>query len=189
MVGTDILYVKKRPYLIVVEYFSKFIINYLPSLTAAQTMRSLRSVFTRHGIPEIVRSDNGPQYDAAEFAKLAKDWEFKHVTSSPFCAQSNGEAERALQTAKNLLKKEEDPQKPFSPIVPHQARWKKSVWVTFWSPDQNQPPCIPASLKPNWLGIESCKQEESERKIKQKHHYDSRYGVKELQSLQPGDRV
>ena len=93
VVGTDILYVKKRPYLIVVVYFSKFISNYLPSLTAAQTMRSLRSVFTRHGIPEIVRSDNGPQYDAAEFAKFAKDWEFKHVTSSPFCAQSNAEAE------------------------------------------------------------------------------------------------
>ena len=45
------------------------------------------------------------------------------------------------------------------------------------------------SLKPNWPGIESCKQEESERKIKQKHHYDSRHGVKELEPLQPGDRV
>ena len=98
-----------RKDLIVVDYFSKFIeVNYLASLTAAETMRSLRSVFTR---PEIVRSDNGPQYDTAEFAKFAKDWEFKHVTSSLFCAQSNGETERALQTAKNLLKREEDPAK------------------------------------------------------------------------------
>ena len=101
-----------RKDLIVVDYFSKFIeVNYLASLTAAETMSSLRSVFTRHEIPEIVRSDNGPQYDTAEFAKFAKDWEFKHVTSSLFRAQSNGEAERALQTAKNLLKKEEDPAK------------------------------------------------------------------------------
>ncbi|KAK2562775.1 Uncharacterized protein P5673_013720 [Acropora cervicornis] len=111
VVGTDIFYVKKRPYLIVVDYFSKFIeVNYLASLTAAETIRSRRSVFTRHEIPEIVRSDN-PQYNTAEFAKFAKDWEFKHVTSSLLCAQSNGEAERALQTAKNLLKKEEDPAK------------------------------------------------------------------------------
>ena len=111
VVGTDIFYVKKRPYLIVVDYFSKFIeVNYLASLTAAETIRSRRSVFTRHEIPEIVPSDK-PQYNTAEFAKFAKDWEFKHVTSSLFCAQSNGEAERALQTAKNLLKKEEDPAK------------------------------------------------------------------------------
>lgn len=61
--------------------------------------------------------------------------------------------------------------------------------MTFWSPDQIQPPCIPASLKLNWPGIESCKQEDSERKIKQKHYYDSRQGVKELQPLQPGDGV
>ena len=51
------------------------------------------------------------KYDSAEFAKFAKDWEFKHVTSSPLYPQSNGEAERAVQTAKNLLQKESDPAK------------------------------------------------------------------------------
>ena len=40
--------------------------------------------------------------------KLAKDWEFKHVTSSPLYAKTNGEAERVVQTAKNLLQKEDD---------------------------------------------------------------------------------
>ena len=54
---------------------------------------TLKSLFSRQGIPEMVRSDNGPQYDAAEFAKFAKDWEFKHVTTSRLHAQSNGEAE------------------------------------------------------------------------------------------------
>ena len=42
-------------------------------------------------IPEVVRSDNGPQFDSAEFAKFAKEWKFEHVTSSPRYAQSNGE--------------------------------------------------------------------------------------------------
>ena len=60
-------------------------------------------MFTRRGIPEVVRSDNGPQYDSAEFAKFAKGWEFKNVTSIPLYAQSNGEAERTVKTAKNLL--------------------------------------------------------------------------------------
>ena len=112
VIGTDICFVKKRPYLIVVDYFSKFIkVSYLSSLSSSEMIRTLKSVFARHGIPEVVRSDNGPQYDSAEFAKFTKDWEFKHVTSSPLYAQSNGEAERGVQTAKNLLKKEDDPAK------------------------------------------------------------------------------
>ena len=60
-------------------------------------------MFNRRGIPEVVRSDNGPQYDSAEFTKFAKGWEFKNVTSIPLYAQSNGEAERTVKTAKNLL--------------------------------------------------------------------------------------
>lgn len=32
-------------------------------------------------LPEVARLDTCLQYDSAEFAKFAKDWEFKHVTS------------------------------------------------------------------------------------------------------------
>lgn len=69
--------------MIVVDYFSNFIeVNYLASLTSHETIRALKSMFARHGIAEVVRSDNGPQCDSAGFTKFAKDWEFEHVTSS-----------------------------------------------------------------------------------------------------------
>ena len=127
VIGSDICYVTKRPYLIVADYFSKFIeVNYLASLASSETIRALKSVFARYGIPEVVRSDNGPQYDSAEFAKFAKDWEFKHVTSSPLYAQSNGEAERAVQTAKNLLQKESDLRKLFLHIDPHPSKVERA---------------------------------------------------------------
>ena len=185
VVGTDICYVKKRSYLIIVDYFSKFIeFNYLASLTATETIRSLKLVFARHGIPEIVRSDDGPQYDVAEFAKFVKDWEFKHVTSSPLYAQSNGEAKQVVQTAKNLLKKEEDPAKA---LLAYRCRplqgGRSPSELLFGRQIRSSLPCIPASLKPNWPTTESWKQEESERKSKQKHYYDSRHRVKELQPL------
>ena len=62
MISTDICYVEKRPYLIVVDYFSKFIeVGYLASLSSMETIGALQSVFARHRIPEIVRLDNGPQ--------------------------------------------------------------------------------------------------------------------------------
>ena len=56
VVSTNICCVKKRPYLIVMGYFSKFIeVNYLASLTAVETIRSCKSVFASHGIQEIVQ--------------------------------------------------------------------------------------------------------------------------------------
>lgn len=54
-------------------------------------------------------SDNGPQFSGQAFATFAALYGFKHITSSPKFPQSNGEAERAVQTVKNLLKKAVDP--------------------------------------------------------------------------------
>jgi len=41
--------------------------------------------------------------------QFALEYGFKHTTSSPNHPQGNGEAERGVQTIKNLLKKEGDP--------------------------------------------------------------------------------
>ena len=73
-----------------------------------EVIRALKPIFARHGIPEEVRSDNGPQYASAEFTHFAKEWGFKHTTSSPRFPQSNDEA---VETTKSLLKKEKDPSK------------------------------------------------------------------------------
>ena len=50
-------------------------------------------------------SDNGPQYISDEFAKFASEWQFNHTTSSPKHVQSNGLAERTVQTLKQPMKK------------------------------------------------------------------------------------
>ena len=54
-------------------------------------------------------SDNGLQYTSDAYAKFAQKYQFQHVMSSPYFPQSNGEAERAVGTIKNLLKKSNDP--------------------------------------------------------------------------------
>ena len=69
----------------------------------------MNAVFARHWIPEIVRSDNGPQYSSHEFALFADSYGFQHSTSSPHYPQSNGQAERMVQTAKRLLTNSPDP--------------------------------------------------------------------------------
>ena len=53
--------------------------------------------------------DNGPQFSAEVYAGFALAYQFTHKTSSLYDPQSNGEAERAVGTVKQLLKKESDP--------------------------------------------------------------------------------
>ena len=109
-VGMDMLMYKKATYLLVVDYASSYIeIAKLAATTSPDVILHLRSIFARHGIPETVVSDNGPQYASYEFARFASEEGFIHVTSSPRYPQSNGKAERTVQTVKAMLKKSVDP--------------------------------------------------------------------------------
>ena len=67
----------------------------------------MKNSFAYHGIPETVISDNGTEFISAEFKTFSVDWNFQHVTSRPHYPQSNGEAERAVKTAKELLKQDD----------------------------------------------------------------------------------
>ena len=57
------------------------------------------------GIPDILISDNEPQFSSDIFCKFAAEYQFQHQTSSPHYPRSNGKAEKAVQTIKNLLRK------------------------------------------------------------------------------------
>ena len=69
----------------------------------------MKSIMARHGVPETLFSDNGPQFASKEFSAFAKDYGFSHITSSPGHASANGEAEPAVRTVKDLLYAAKDP--------------------------------------------------------------------------------
>ena len=97
---------------IVVDCYSRYIeLAHLSRPTTAEVVTHLKSIFARHRIPETLITDNGPLYSSKEFGEFAKDYGFRHIMSSPYHPQGNGEAERAVGTIKNLLKKGDDPYK------------------------------------------------------------------------------
>ena len=108
-VAMDLFDWKKQTYLVIVDYYSRFIeVTRLEKLTSEEVIRHCKSIFARHGVPEQVISDNGPQFAADEFKLFAVLYGFEHSISSPYYLQGNGEAERAVKTIKGILKKEED---------------------------------------------------------------------------------
>ena len=111
-VATDLFVLNSEHYILTVDYFSKWPeVMKLTELSAKYIIAALKSQFAKYGIPDEVFSDNGPQYACREFREFARDYGFKHSTSSPYYAQSNGQAERTVQTVKRLLKKADDPYK------------------------------------------------------------------------------
>lgn len=92
------------------DYYSRFIeIALLVKTTAAEVIGHTKRIFTIHGIPEIVVSDNGPQFASEAYRDYARKYQFKHINISPYYPKSNGKAEQAVGTIKKLLEKEEDP--------------------------------------------------------------------------------
>ena len=108
-VATDLYDFQGRKYIIVVDYYSRwFDIKELSNETSHSVIKALKEAFATHGIPDVIMSDNGPQYSAEAFRQFAAAYRFTHVTSSPKLPQANGELERAICTAKSMLGKKED---------------------------------------------------------------------------------
>ena len=91
-----------------VDYHSRWIeILHLTTATSSDAIAKMKDLFTRLGLPQEVFSDDGPQFVSEQFRQFAKKCDFNHITSSPHQPNSNGEAERAVKTAKSILRQED----------------------------------------------------------------------------------
>ncbi|GFO44596.1 Pol polyprotein [Plakobranchus ocellatus] len=110
-VASDIFTINGKNYLLVVDYryYSHFVELALLNDTRSSTIVThFKSIFSRHGIPQTLITDNGPNHVSREFKQFTSSWEIEHITSSPRYPQSNGLAERMVQTVKNLISKAGD---------------------------------------------------------------------------------
>ena len=74
--------------------------------------------FARYGIPEVLISNNDPEFGNQEFKNFSTDWQFEHRTSGPRYPQANAKVENAVKTCKGLLlKAKEDKRDPLLAIL------------------------------------------------------------------------
>ena len=104
--GSDLFYFQRIYFLVVVDYFSKYlIVRKIPSSTSSAVIKELGMIFSEFGNPLVFRSDNGPCYSSQEFKFFMQNWLVEHRTSSPHYPQSNGLAESMVKVSKNLIEK------------------------------------------------------------------------------------
>ena len=106
MCATDIFMLEGVDHLVVVNFYSKmiFIWRIPPSQSNGnKVVLLLKEMFAEHGIPEVLYSDNGPQYVSAQFADFCISWGITHKTLSPHYPQSYGFAKACIKSVKHAL--------------------------------------------------------------------------------------
>ena len=194
-VGTDLFEHNASNYVLVVDYFSRYIeIAKLSSTDANTVVNHLKSIFARHGIPQVIISDNGPQYSAAVFSKFAEDYGFVHMTSSPKYPQANGEAERVVRTIKSLLKKcSGKAEDPYLALMAYRA----TPLACGYSPAEllmgrairTTVPISSGKLTPAVPDLAILREQEKRTNDQQKNEFDCRHRARSLTPLNHGDRV
>ena len=191
-VATDLFSFDNKGWLVIVDHWSDYFeLNQLSSTNSSSLIKSLKNHFARHGIPDTLYSDNGPQFTSREFKEFASVWHFDHQTSSPHYPQSNGKIENAVKTAKRLLTKAKaSGQDPYLDILdwrntPSPSIGSSPVQRLFGRRTKTLLPTAGTLLQPRIM--EGTEDKPKERKTKQALFYNK--GTKELPELQPEDTV
>ena len=75
-----------------------------PSTSTKTVIPHLDMIFSRHGIPDVVKTDNGPPFNGNQFQTFSKDFGFHHRKITPLWPEANGEAERFMATLNKYVR-------------------------------------------------------------------------------------
>ena len=158
-------------------------------MTSRQTIGKMKNMFAHWGIPDEVVTDNGTQFFSDEFRVFAEMYGFGHTTSSPYFPQSNGEVERAVQTAKKIMKQDD----PFLALMAYRAT---PVHPTQTSPCQlmmgrqirTRIPTLETNLLPQWPTKKEIQQNDKRAKAHYRVSYDRRHGARRDGARRDGAR-
>lgn len=190
-VGMDLFEWKGHSYLLIVDYYSRWIeIAHLKQTTSLAVIEHIKAIFARQGIPEVVVSDNGPQFNSWDFVKFAKSYCFTHVKISPLHPQENGEAERAVQTIKMLLKKSDD---PYIALLNYRStplqQGSSPAELLMGRKLRNRIPTVTKCHIPEERNLKKFQDVDAQIKQRQKEDFDKRHMARPLPELKTGQPV
>ncbi|XP_025206005.1 uncharacterized protein K02A2.6-like [Melanaphis sacchari] len=139
----DLLEINQVKLIIIIDSFSKWIECFaLGSTTVTRVIDVLDDCFSHFGSPDIIVADNGLPFGENEFKTFCEKNYIKLVHSPPYNPESNGLAERGVQTIKKLLIKslcvERDVKRIQSKI--------NSILVSYRNTPTTSTGCSPAEL-------------------------------------------
>lgn len=183
---------------VICDYFSRWPeVKILHSVTSSAIINALSEVFSTHGYPDTIVSDNGPQFVSKEFKAYMQEIGVNHERVTPYWPAANGVVERFNQT---MLK-------PLRAANASGQNWKKEIndfLMDYRSTPHTQTGLSPAELlmgrkiktklpHPNEQSenenvVECARERDLKKKEEGKRYGDSRRGATES-DIKAGDKV
>ena len=191
--GADLFEWSGKSYLLLVDYYSKYFeFNILENTLTSTVISFCKSQFARHGIPQKIHSDNGPQFVAKEFKSFCRAYGITHTTSSPYYPRSNGLAEKSIQTLKKLLTKaKKEGTDPYLSVLDYRntpiVGDASPAQLLFGRRTRTTLPTAKSLLKPKVYDPLLVSQKIQDSQDSQKYYYDKH--ARELPKLEEGEVV
>lgn len=182
--------------LVIVDYYSRFVeVVVMKEISAKSTIQALHETFCRYGIPESMKSDNGPQFVSDALQEFCKEYGIQLRKVTPYWPQANGEVERANRALKKRLQ--------ISQTTKSDWKWDLRMYLLMY----NSTPHSTTGVAPSALmfgrvlrdklpgfpsagmkTVEEVRDKDREKKLKEKEYADNKRKAK-LNPLKEGDIV
>lgn len=172
--------------LVLVDYFSRFVeVVVMREITAKLTIQALHETFCRYGIPESMKTDNGPQFISEALIQFSREFGFDLIKTSPYWPQANGEVERANKALKKRLQiSQETPHTDWKwdlrmyllmyNSTPHSTTGVAPSALMFGRVLRDKLPTIPTFGKSS-ISFEEIRDRDRVKKFKEAEYYDQRH--------------
>ena len=126
---------KGHQWLVVVDAYSKYpCIHQMSAITTKATIRRLEEDFAHFGYPHTLVTDNAQCFLSAEFQQWCRQHGIENVRGAPYHPQTNGAAERLVQSFKQSLQKSSLP--PTEALQEFLMLYRRTPLNTGLSPSQ-----------------------------------------------------
>ena len=195
--ATDLFDFGGRTYIVYTDRYSGWpcIHMWQSAPTSRKVIDQMKRWFVDWGIPLMVRSDGGPQYNSREYREFMKEWGVNPPgLSTPTYAQSNGRAEAAVKAMKALVQKasvngditcDEFQRGLLEWRNTPKEHGKSPAELVFGCQQRSFVPSLKNNLIPPWKVAIESKVAELQRRSESYYNI----GAKTLKELNIGDRV
>ena len=91
--------------LVVIDAYSRFPeIEIVKSTSAVSTIEKFERILATHGLPHIIKSDNGPPFNSNDIKQYMKENGIKHQRLTPLWPQANSEAENFMKPMEKAIR-------------------------------------------------------------------------------------
>ncbi|XP_055633185.1 uncharacterized protein K02A2.6-like [Toxorhynchites rutilus septentrionalis] len=181
--------------LVIIDYYSRYLeVIEMNNITTTSTIKELLTVFSRYGVPEMLRADNGPQFNSDEFERFCTEYEINLERTIPYWPQMNGEVERQNRSILERLRIAQELGKDWRVelrkylmmyhATAHLATGKAPMELMFGRKMRTKLPVVPSIA----VEYEEVRDRDSVEKEKGKRYADKKRRAK-LSGIKAGDQV